>query len=310
MPETWGNRSLCRVSPWLRRVTIMAYRTILQTLMGDQHGSQFLREWPQTHVVAHAPVTRFDAISRVATLSAPELIAHEAVHRTVWLRDRNGTQISQHVAPAQLAIELFESGTPVALKRLQHTGLFSWTWGSRLLHELNVPIDRSRLSVTAVLTPRSTEVTPRYDEYGFFSLQFRGERHWRLAPTPSVLYPTRGWAPVTGQPMPLACRRAGETVPALSVPEITRPGDVLFVPAGQWYESRTDAASLSLVVVPRPVRVGELVLDSLEQILQSDVAWRGPVFDIAGTGERDTSAVHFETLMSWLCERLDEPSSD
>jgi ribosomal protein L16 Arg81 hydroxylase len=119
--------------------------------------------------------------------------------------------------------------------------------------------------VNAYLTPQNARgLGIHYDTHDVFVLQLEGSKHWRLFESPVRL-------PLPGQPY-----RTENQTPAAQLQEFDlNAGDAFYMPRGVVHEAAsTNSTSLHLTVGILSSTWAEVVLASVESLIESDVRFR------------------------------------
>src|SRR5262249_14594316 len=100
---------------------------------------------------------------------------------------------------------------------------------------------RDRVSCEAFFSKEGSGAPPHFDGYSGFNVQLLGGKEWHLRRTDHVQFPMVGGA-MTGSPDPAhyGCARLPfpDRMPDDAQRVVTRPGSVVFVPAGYWHATR------------------------------------------------------------------------
>ncbi|HEU4409290.1 MAG TPA: cupin domain-containing protein [Polyangiaceae bacterium] len=183
------------------------------------------------------------------------------------------------------------------------------------------------LLCTAWLSPPGAGVGAHFDGRAVITLQLEGEKRWRISPRPALPWAEHlglaredgtcsydylgGEAPeVEPWEEDVALVRDGDLVDVL-----LRPGDLLYVPAGVYHETRAegDAPSLALNVDFAPVSFWNVLDLAVRPALRADPAWRHlPPAPAAAEGGRLPAHVKafFLARLDELRARLDELRGD
>ncbi len=145
------------------------------------------------------------------------------------------------------------------------------------------------------LSPADKGFGVHFDNHSVWILQVEGRKQWLFSEEPEVPYP------VTNLIYPL--RRPAFRLPWYQVPRpdtktftevVLEPGDVLYLPAGAWHETRASEYSLSLTLAQEPVYGAQFITDILKANSLRKVAGRR--FLPGRLAERSTSEDFEEAL--------------
>jgi len=274
----------------------------LQALLGPFPQTRFLEErWPERSLVVHAPPERLaDAgLPRLGTLE--ELL--ERWPGRVRLGDRRGGRL---VSPAE-ARRLHAAGEHLAFSDVEHVVPPLRGWLERLRWELDLPIScHGRCLVYA--SPAGAGEVLHFDQNVNFVVQLGGEKHWRTARNRHVRRPTARYtslAPPEGELLEYASLPLPTEMPAEAEVARLRPGSLLFLPRGEWHETRATEASLSLNFTFDQPCWADLMPPDLRPALLRDERWRDLARG-AGAPRRAAAAAAEATLRELVAARAPE----
>ena len=137
------------------------------------------------------------------------------------------------------------------------------------------------VTMTGYAVPAGMGFRTHFDCQPNFVLQIEGTKRWRFSARPQVAWP------------PMNVTHAGRAAemtdryPFLEVPfppderefveQDLSPGDVLFIPAGTWHQTRSIDLSLSLTMTCIPRTTADVVEDTLRTSLSRSESWRSNV---------------------------------
>ena len=137
------------------------------------------------------------------------------------------------------------------------------------------------VTMTGYAVPAGLGFRTHFDCQPNFVLQIEGTKRWRFSATPQVAWP------------PMNVTHAGRAAemtdryPFLEVPyppderefveQDLSPGDLLFMPAGTWHQTRSIDLSLSLTMTCIPRTTADVVEDTLRTSLSRSESWRSNV---------------------------------
>jgi len=137
------------------------------------------------------------------------------------------------------------------------------------------------VTMTGYAVPAGLGFRTHFDCQPNFVLQIEGTKRWRFSARPQVAWP------------PMNVTHAGRAAemtdryPFLEVPyppderefveQDLSPGDLLFMPAGTWHQTRSIDLSLSLTMTCIPRTTADVVEDTLRTSLSRSQSWRSNV---------------------------------
>ncbi|MER5778303.1 cupin domain-containing protein [Streptomyces sp. NPDC002039] len=140
-----------------------------------------------------------------------------------------------------------------------------WAPLKRLVHAMGAETN-AKFQVNTYLTPggQAQGFKPHQDNHDVFVAQAHGVKRW-------ALYGTRYELPLKHQNHQVAVDGYGEPEHEFDL----HPGDLLYLPRGTVHAARsTDSASLHLTFGARPVLRANILIEAIEQVLNSDVRFR------------------------------------
>lgn len=134
------------------------------------------------------------------------------------------------------------------------------------------------VTMTGYAVPAGMGFGTHFDCQPNFVLQLEGTKLWRFSTTPEVAWP------------PLNVANAGRAAELMDlypflpvqyppderkfVEQLLAPGDVLFLPAGTWHQTRSIDLSLSLTMTCIPTTAVDIVEETLRTSLARSESWR------------------------------------
>ncbi|MCX4242644.1 JmjC domain-containing protein [Paraliomyxa miuraensis] len=275
----------------------------LDAFVGPEHSPGFRGlAWPTAPFRARA-TGACEAMGELRSQPIRELIAGYRGHRRVWHRGRDGIERMLEVREPELAVSLYEAGCTVMLAHAHLDRRIPAAWIRGLGRSLGLPEHPEAVAGTLFASPGGGGASLHCDRSAFFVVQLRGRKRWRVAEN-QVPFPTRGWGPERGTPMPWELRAAGvsrhSTLPEHAQAFELEEGDVLYVPAVAWHQTWAHEESLSLTLIPSVPRWYQLVSKVMRSRLMADAHARMPA-SLVGP-----QAAALEPMVAGLLEALVE----
>jgi ribosomal protein L16 Arg81 hydroxylase len=137
------------------------------------------------------------------------------------------------------------------------------------------------VTMTGYAVPAGLGFGTHFDCQPNFILQVEGSKRWRFSPRPAVAWPPLNVAHA------VRAAELKDRYPSLEVAyppderdfieQTLSPGDVLFLPAGTWHQTRSSDLCLSLTMTCIPTTTADVVEDTLRASLSRSEAWRSNV---------------------------------
>jgi ribosomal protein L16 Arg81 hydroxylase len=127
----------------------------------------------------------------------------------------------------------------------------------------------ARVLVNAYWSPAGTGFGTHYDAQDVLVLQIEGEKVWEHGATPAVV------APLDNRVLGVPSDEDASSAEGIDCISHLRPGDLLHLPAGTWHRASAGASpSFALTFTFVPLRIGELVVAALAELLRDDEGLR------------------------------------
>ena len=275
------------------------YTPTFQELAGDEQTffTEFFNQKPNLRRKALSGDPR--EILSIADLD--EILHHEAI-RTPYVRLTKGgaavletsytrsmrvqgEYVTDCIVPEHV-YEHFQSGATITWNSMNHF--------RPNLRELTAMLGEKfavRSDVIAFLTPAGRQgFSPHYDPVDLFIVQLEGTKYWKLWPPPDIR---------KGDVAHFKLEQLGDPLFEVTM----EPGDVLYLPYNTPHVAAAEnQMSLHLSVMVRPRMWGELLKNTVEQIVNDDpVFWQFPYLNEASFDEQ---AMALKQGVAALVERL------
>jgi ribosomal protein L16 Arg81 hydroxylase len=198
-----------------------------------------------------------------------------------WIaNDMRGANPELMIRPVEIG-EMLERGATIDFGNIQKLDRTIVSFSAQLKAALSFA---GVVMASCWISTRESGVTLHFDAQSTFVLQVEGTKRWRVSPRVALEWPTRTghcrpdgsvrYAPDIGdEPWEEVALRA-EDIGLVDIE--LQPGDVLFVPAGTYHQTRSvgDAPSVALHVHFQPVNFLGLLVDVMRPLLSGNAAWR------------------------------------
>ena len=214
---------------------LRAYTASVGFLLGTSEPEETktaLKGWPNKNFLVHGPVERLGGF---ADFSFEDLVKLPRVFARAITPE--GKHI--HIAHGEER-EHYDAGRTIYWHSLKSPTIEMWL--EALDRDLGLVPGATRVSAFA--SRKGAGMPPHYDPNDNFVCQARGKKTWRVSDT-RVLYPTVG-ATIGVKPDRIVLAESGglpSEMPPFKTVEML-PGDVMFMPRGQWHDTVTEDESL------------------------------------------------------------------
>lgn len=220
----------------------------LTELLGKQKSKQFFKAaWPGQPMVCHGRIDRL-RFARMPELQHPRALAKQWQGRIMaWAKPDSGLP-GIDATPDQVQ-PLYDVGYTLFFSHVQRQVPAIRALADEFADATGVSKDR--VSCEVFFSRKGSGAPPHFDGYSGFNIQLTGEKRWQLRRNEHVQYPMTGGAMgKAADPIHYGCARLPfpEVMPDDAEQVLTKPGSVVFVPAGYWHATQAlDGDSTAIV---------------------------------------------------------------